>query len=148
LAALPGEAVGPEQECVAGAPSLPRNILIIEDNTDSRESLARLLRMKGHSVVVAADGREGLDVAVRDRPDVALVDIGLPDVDGYRLASQLRSQLGPSVFLAALTGHGQPEDRERALGAGFDAHVTKPVELDVLEELFVQSLQGRPSSPR
>jgi signal transduction histidine kinase/ActR/RegA family two-component response regulator len=144
LAALPGEAVGQEQECVSSAPSLPRNILIIEDNTDSRESLARLLRLKGHTVVVAADGREGLEAAMRDRPDVALVDIGLPDVDGYRLASQLRSQLGPTMFLAALTGHGQPEDRERALTAGFDAHVTKPVELDVLESLLTQSSQSRP----
>jgi signal transduction histidine kinase/ActR/RegA family two-component response regulator len=145
LAALPGEGVGQERDCVSSAPSLPRNILIIEDNTDSRESLARLLRLKGHTVFVAADGREGLAVAVRDRPDVALVDIGLPDVDGYRLASQLRSQLGPATFLAALTGHGQPEDRERALGAGFDAHVTKPVELDVLEALLAQSLPSHPS---
>jgi CheY-like chemotaxis protein len=146
LAVLLGESVRQEQECISGATSLPRNILIIEDNTDSRESLARLLRLKGHTVVVAADGREGLAVALRDRPDVALVDIGLPDVDGYRLASQLRSQLGPATFLAALTGHGQPEDRERALRAGFDAHVTKPVELDVLESLLALSSQSQPSS--
>jgi signal transduction histidine kinase/ActR/RegA family two-component response regulator len=146
LAALPGEVIGTNQECVPNAPSLPRSILIIEDNTDSRESLARLLRMKGHTVAVAADGREGLEAAVRERPDIALVDIGLPDTDGYRLAAQLKAMLGPATFLAALTGHGQPEDRERAIGAGFDAHVIKPVELHELEALFAQSAQSQTPS--
>ena len=95
--------------------------------------------MKGHTVAVAADGREGLEVAVRDRPAVALVDIGLPDVDGYQLAAQLRASLGSSTFLAALTGYGRSEDRERALAAGFDAHLTKPVELEELQFLLSQA---------
>jgi signal transduction histidine kinase/ActR/RegA family two-component response regulator len=140
LTALPGESVGQHQKSVPDATSLPRNILIIEDNTDSRESLARLLRMVGHQVVVAADGREGLELALRDQPDVALIDIGLPDMDGHRLAAQLRIRLGTSIFLAALTGYGQPEDRERALGAGFNAHVTKPVDWDALQALLSQGM--------
>jgi CheY-like chemotaxis protein len=132
------------QDCLPAVSALPRRILIIEDNVDGRESLARLLRMKGHTVVVAADGRQGLEAATRERPDIALVDIGLPDTDGYRLAAQLRKVLGPSTLLAALTGYGQRGDREQALQAGFDAHVTKPVELDVLQALLSSNFQTRP----
>jgi signal transduction histidine kinase len=145
LAVVPGDPAGQDGDCTPAAASLPRTILIVEDNADSRESLARLLRMQGHTVAVAADGREGLEVAVRDRPAVALVDIGLPDVDGYQLAARLRASLGTTTFLAALTGYGRSEDRERALAAGFDAHFTKPVELEELQVLLSRISQ-MPSS--
>jgi signal transduction histidine kinase/CheY-like chemotaxis protein len=110
-----------------------RAILLIEDNTDSRESLSELLELVGHEVRAAADGPEGLRLAAERRPDVAIVDVGLPGLSGYEVARRLRASLGDSVRLIALTGYGQPEDRRRALDAGFDAHVTKPVDIDELD---------------
>jgi PAS domain S-box-containing protein len=116
-----------------------RRILLIEDHQDGREALATLLRVKGHEVYEAANGRDGLALAERHQPEVALVDIGLPDLDGYAVGEALRSALGNRVHLVALTGYGQPRDRERALQAGFEAHLLKPVDaqaiLDTLASL-------------
>jgi CheY-like chemotaxis protein len=120
----------------APLPAPGRHILIVEDNRDSRDSLAALLRLVGHRVDTAEDGRAGVEVALRLRPEVALVDIGLPGLDGYGVARQVRSALGPGVFLVALTGFSQPEDMQRALEAGFDAHLAKPVELEALQTLL------------
>jgi PAS domain S-box-containing protein len=112
----------------------PRRILIIEDHQDGREALATLLRVKGHDVYEAANGRDGLALAERHQPEVALVDIGLPDLDGYAVGEALRSALGSRIHLVALTGYGQPRDRERALEAGFEAHLLKPVDVQALLE--------------
>jgi DNA-binding response OmpR family regulator len=103
-------------------------VLVVEDNPDGREMLCLLLRMVGHQVAVARDGVEGVEVGLRERPDVAVVDVGLPRLDGYQVAQRLRAALGPSVFLIAHTSHGRPEDRQRALQAGFDVHLVKPVD--------------------
>ncbi len=119
---------------------LARHILIVEDNRDGRESLALLLGMLGHRVDVAEDGPRGLDAALALRPEVALIDIGLPKLDGYEVASRVRAGLGEGVLLVALTGHGQPEDRQRAVAAGFDAHLVKPVELEELQRLLARRL--------
>jgi signal transduction histidine kinase len=116
-----------------------RRILVVEDHADGRESLATSLALHGHEVVAAATGREGVEAAVSFAPDVVLLDIGLPDIDGYEVARRLRDRLERRTRLVALTGYGQPDDRARAKEAGFDAHLVKPVEpaklLQVLDSL-------------
>ena len=110
-----------------------RRILVIEDNADARAMLRHLLEAAGHEVHEASDGREGLAMALSLRPDVALVDLGLPGLDGYEIARQLRAADDRrSILLVAVTGYGAPEDRERALLAGFDVHLVKPVDPDML----------------
>jgi PAS domain S-box-containing protein len=110
------------------SPAVVRNILIIEDNDDARESLRLLLESLGHQVVDAGDGRHGVALALQARPDVVLVDLGLPGIDGYEVARAIRaSGLGKRVRLVAVTGYGQKEDRRRSTEAGFDAHLVKPV---------------------
>jgi signal transduction histidine kinase/CheY-like chemotaxis protein len=126
----------PSLDRPAPAP-VSRHILVIEDNADGRESLETLLKLLGHRVEVAEDGRKGLELALATRPDVALIDIGLPGLDGFQVAEQIRAALGPGILLVALTGYGQPEDRRQALEAGFNAHLVKPVELDGLQRLLV-----------
>ncbi len=129
------------------APSLafvPRNeappvysVLVVEDNEDARELITAWLEMGGHSVQGAADGQAGLELALTMRPDVALVDIGLPVLDGYEVAKNLRAaDGGKSVFLVAVTGYGRPEDKARALDAGFDAYVVKPVDKAALAKVL------------
>ncbi len=103
-----------------------RRILVIEDNADGRESLRTILEIWGFEVEAAADGQQGVAKALAWNPNVAVVDIGLPILDGYEVARQLRSALGAAVYLVALTAYGQPEDRRAAFCAGFDAHLTKP----------------------
>jgi two-component system CheB/CheR fusion protein len=117
--------------CGAGA---PKRVLVVEDHQDGREALAMLLRLNGHEVLEAPDGKSGLALARQRRPDVVLLDIGLPDVDGYEVAREIRAALGDAVHLVALTGYGQPSDRERSARAGFDAHLLKPVDTDAVME--------------
>jgi signal transduction histidine kinase len=115
----------PQPERAASA----KDILLIEDNADARASLQALLELAGHRVRVAEDGVAGLDALLDAPPDIALVDIGLPRMDGYELARRARQELrGARPYLVAVTGYGAPEDRQRALDAGFDEHVTKPVD--------------------
>jgi two-component system CheB/CheR fusion protein len=122
-----------DPELSAAADTRCRLILVIEDNIDAGQSLADILELKGHSVRVARDGRSGLALAHELRPDVILCDIGLPDLDGYDLARSLRREEGlRGTRLIALSGYAQPEDRQRARDAGFDAHVAKPPDLDEL----------------
>jgi CheY-like chemotaxis protein len=110
-----------------------RSILLVDDNDDSREMLAALLEHAGHTVCQSSDGPGGVEAALRERPDVALVDIGLPGFDGLEVARQIRaSPLGQRILLVALTGYGSPTDRRLALEAGFDDHLVKPVETNQL----------------
>ena len=115
-----------------------RRCLIIEDNVDAAESLSLLLQLTGHEADVAFDGSAGLEKARASRPEVVLCDIGLPGhLDGYGVARAFRADPElRSAFLIALTGYGQEEDRRRALDAGFDAHLTKPADLDTLRRLL------------
>lgn len=116
-------------------PAARRRVLIIEDHRDARESLERLLAMEGHEVAAVGSGADGLARLATFRPEVALVDIGLPGMDGYAWAREVRSRRGgESLRLVALTGYGQAEDREKAHQAGFDVHLTKPVSLAALAE--------------
>jgi signal transduction histidine kinase/CheY-like chemotaxis protein len=121
-----------------------RKVLLIEDHADGRRSLALLLKLAGNAVEGAENGRRGLALAAANRPEVALVDIGLPDLDGYEVGRELRAQLGPEVFLVALTGYSQPEDRRKALESGFDAHLAKPVDLQTLQNLIASHFARRP----
>jgi signal transduction histidine kinase/ActR/RegA family two-component response regulator len=109
-----------------------KRILVIEDQADARRALQRLLQIWGHDVDVAEDGVRGVDAAMATPPEIALVDVGLPGLDGYEVARRIRTAMGKSVRLIALTGYGQPEDRERAFDAGFDMHLVKPVDRDQL----------------
>ncbi len=109
------------------------SIVLVEDNPDIRESMLELLTDLGHSVEAADDGGSGVDLILRAAPDVAIVDLGLPVLDGYQVARKVRSQIGPSgVRLVALTGYGQESDRIKAREAGFDAHLAKPASMDEL----------------
>jgi CheY-like chemotaxis protein/two-component sensor histidine kinase len=107
----------------------PRRIVVVEDHADSRDALQTLLTLDGHHVEAAADGRAGLGLILDTRPEVALIDVGLPELDGYEVARQVRrASGGTTIRLIALTGYGQSYDRTRAQEAGFDLHLTKPVE--------------------
>ena len=119
-------------------PAGSRHVLIIEDNHDGRDSLAMLLDLLGHRVSVAEDGLKGLDAILNLRPEIALIDIGLPGMDGYELARRARAVLGGSVVLIALTGYGSPEDRQQATEAGFNSFLLKPVDLAALQQLLAE----------
>jgi CheY-like chemotaxis protein len=119
------------------------SVLVVEDNPDARETLQLILEIAGHRVEVAADGATGLEKALALQPEVALVDVGLPRMDGYEVARRIRASRGiRRPYLVALTGYGAPEDRERALEAGFDAHLVKPVDPETLNQVL-----ARPDAP-
>lgn len=119
---------------------LPRRVLIVDDNADSADSLALLVRAWGHEVAVARDGPSALALAERFRPERALVDIGLPGMNGYELARLLR-EAHRDLYLVAMTGYGRDGDRKSAVDAGFDLHLVKPADLDELHDLLAR---GRP----
>jgi len=114
-----------------------RHVLVIEDNTDITDFVRLQLEMWGHDVSVAHDGPSGLEAVLALRPDIALLDVGLPGMNGYELAERIRTNLKRSeIRLVAMTGYGRPEDRARSLAAGFDAHLVKPVDPRQLQELL------------
>ncbi|WP_240911550.1 hybrid sensor histidine kinase/response regulator [Paludisphaera soli] len=114
----------------------PKFVLIVDDNADAALTLARLLESSGHRVEAAHDGPAALERAGSRPPDVVLLDIGLPGMDGYEVARRLRASGLDRAMIVALTGYGQEEDRRRSREAGMDAHLTKPVDLQTLNELF------------
>jgi len=133
----PAQAAAPD----AGKPT----VLLIEDNDDGREMMATMLGTFGYPVLQAGDGLEGVRMACAHVPDVALVDIGLPGIDGYEVARRLRQEAATSgVRLIALTGYGLAEDQRRVLEAGFDTHLVKPVELNTLLDQLA-SVTARPT---
>lgn len=119
-----------------------QRVLVIEDNEDTRESLAQLLRMNGHEVDVAADGPQGLKKVLSWRPDVAVVDVGLPGCDGFEVARRVRTWLGRNIRLVAVTAYSFAA--VEAFQAGFDAFLAKPAEPNELERL-VSSACAYPS---
>jgi PAS domain S-box-containing protein len=131
-----------------------RRVLVVEDDHDSAQSLAMLLKLWGHRVEVALDGPRALDSARSFEPEIVLLDIGIPGMDGYEVAERLRSEHGADFKLVALTGYGREDDRKRARDAGFDWHLTKPLEPPRLREMLARldfgsdGDAGRPGPPR
>lgn len=122
-------------------------VLVADDNQDALESLALLLEVCGHVARKAADGAESLQMAAAWQPDVILLDIGMPILDGYEVARRIRSEpWGKGVFLVAVSGWGQSEDRKRATDAGFDLHFRKPIGLPILESILQQAAQQSAAS--
>jgi CheY-like chemotaxis protein/nitrogen-specific signal transduction histidine kinase len=140
-AAAPATAAPPERGPAAA-------VLLIEDNADARQSLRTLLEQEGHRVDEAEDGLSGLARAEATQPDIVLVDIGLPSLDGYEVARRIRSRRGPVPIIVAITGYGQADDRRRSLEAGFDAHLTKPVAPDHLVTVLTTLSRGRATRPK
>ncbi|MCI0582773.1 MAG: ATP-binding protein, partial [Chloroflexi bacterium] len=126
---LAGPTLAPEPKIEVGgrAPGRSR-ILIVEDNEDARDMLQVLLSLAGHEVHAAGDGPTGLEMARATQPDIAVIDLGLPGLDGYELARRLRPNRSGRLRLLALSGYGQAEDRRKTLAAGFDMHLVKPVD--------------------
>jgi CheY-like chemotaxis protein len=112
-------------------------ILIVEDDRDSREGFRHVLEAAGHDVLETGSGVRGVELALSSQLDIALIDVGLPDLDGYEVSQRIRATAeGKRMMLIALTGRGLPEDRERSQSAGFDVHVVKPVDPGCLNEIF------------
>jgi PAS domain S-box-containing protein len=131
------ERVAPAEAHAPAMQVTPRRILVVDDNEDAADSLTMVLQLDGHEVACAYTAEDALALAPAFAPEVALLDVGLPRMDGYELASRLRKLQGfGRVYLVALTGYGQPGDRERALAAGFDSHLVKPAEYRALQEII------------
>jgi len=133
---LSRQASAPAGPASAPARCPPADVLLIEDNDDARQSLRALLEHEGHRVAETADGTSGLNRDETMRPDIVLIDIGLPGLDGYEVARRIRARRGTNPILVAITGYGQIDDQRRSLAAGFDAHLTKPVSPDQLTGLL------------
>lgn len=113
-------------------------ILVVDDNVDAAESLCTLLRILGHETTAAFDGHAGLAAAEAFRPRVAILDLGLPGMNGYDLARQLREAPAAPALIVAVSGYGRDEDRRKSREAGIDHHLTKPVELAVLQAVLAE----------
>lgn len=128
---------------IAAAQSGGLHIMVVDDNVDAAESLAVLLEMTGHSVRLAYDGPSALEAVMAYRPDVLLLDIGLPGLDGFEVAQRIRRQSALNqVTLVALTGYGQDSDRQRAFDAGFDYHLVKPADFGEIEKILAMVKPG------
>ena len=137
---LPAEIPASEPKAAAEPPATSRRILVVDDNADAADTLEALLKSLGHTVVVSHEGSQAIEAATRFRPEIALLDIGMPGMSGYELARRLRA-LWPNqpLRIVAITGWGQEMDRQQSREAGFDMHLVKPVELDDLQD----ALAGR-----
>jgi PAS domain S-box-containing protein len=138
LASIPQRGINAEApRCSCSSASVRRRVLVVDDNKDAAETLAAVLRLRGHEVQVAFDGVTALAAAQASRPDFILLDLGMPGMDGYEVAQHLREQPARrQTVLVALTGWGQEEDRRRSQEAGFDFHMVKPVEPDMVDALL------------
>jgi CheY-like chemotaxis protein len=136
LPAAPHREPAPESP-TALAPIPPIRALIVDDNVDAAASLSLLLQLGGHAICIAHNGADALKLAPEFKPDVVLLDIGMPGMDGYEVARALRGnpEVGRPV-LVAVTGWGGPEERLKSKAAGFDEHLTKPVDISMIELLF------------
>lgn len=135
----PAQLPPPEQTASEPTTTKACRILVVDDNRDSAESLATLLRLTGHETHTAHDGLEAVEAAARIKPDAVLLDIGLPKLNGYEVARKIREQpWGKDMVLIALTGWGQEEDRQKSNDAGFNGHLVKPVELAAVTKLLTE----------
>jgi len=127
-----------------GTAPAPRRILVVDDNRDAATTLALLLSLEGHDTTVAYDGLEARDKARAWRPDVMILDLGLPGINGYDVCRAVRQDpAGADVLMVALTGWGQDTDQQRSAEAGFDVHLVKPVEHEHLRDILLAGTAGR-----
>jgi CheY-like chemotaxis protein len=125
---------------------MPSKILVVEDNEMNRDMLARWLQRQGYEIEVAADGRQGLELASKSLPDLILLDLSLPEIDGWEVSRRLKLQERTShIPIIALTAHAMMGDREKALSAGCDEYATKPVEFERLQDKIQELLAPRSS---
>jgi CheY-like chemotaxis protein/anti-sigma regulatory factor (Ser/Thr protein kinase) len=144
---LKGDIRTPAPSARATAASARRRVLVIDDNVDAAESIAMILRLKGHQALCIFDGQSALRMVEQYKPEIVVIDIGLPGMTGYEVAKSLREHpVAKHLLLVAVTGYGQQEDRSMALGAGFDEHMTKPVDPDVLNEFLNKGKDGKGST--
>jgi signal transduction histidine kinase len=138
LPCLPAPSEGqPVASLEPPAPAAPgARVLVVDDNRDSADSIALLLRLFGHEVLTAYDGRSAVEVSLRERPDIVFLDIGLPGLNGYQTCQAMRAGGLKDALIVAVTGYGQDEDRRRSHQAGFDAHQVKPVDLQAIRDLL------------
>jgi CheY-like chemotaxis protein len=142
----PAAPLPPPQAVPTPERAAARSVLVVDDNKDAADSVAALLGLRGHRVHVAYDGPAGLALAAEHAPEVVLLDIGLPGMDGYEVAMRLRAlNETRSARIVALTGYGQDEDRQRSRQASFDAHLVKPVDYETLYAM-IESEPARSSS--
>jgi two-component system, cell cycle response regulator DivK len=126
---------------------MPKKILIVEDNEDSRELVVKVLRNKGYEMVEAADGEEALEKAVSEMPDLILLDISLPKLDGYEVAKRLKSREEfREIPIIAFTAHAMKGDREKAIVAGFEGYISKPVDIRELPVQVKSFIRGKRES--
>jgi CheY-like chemotaxis protein len=123
------------QKSTSKASSAKRLILVVDDNRDAADSLAALLEIDGHQVKAVYTAEEGLEEVELLKPDLVLLDIGLPGISGYEVVQRIKAA-HPLINVVAVSGYGRPEDKQRAIAAGFDAHLVKPVDFDVLKQLM------------
>ncbi|HMH49473.1 MAG TPA: response regulator [Candidatus Acidoferrum sp.] len=116
--------------------------MVVDDDDNVRKALRRILELDGHRVEVACDGPEGVELTLATAPEVALIDIRLPGIDGHEVARRIRAALGRRVLLVALTAHGREQDRRRSGEAGFDAHLVKPVSYEDLTRVLDRAAGG------
>ncbi|HEX5030109.1 MAG TPA: ATP-binding protein [Candidatus Eisenbacteria bacterium] len=145
--ASPSEAGGDDERRDVGVRTESRRVLVVEDDSDSAQSLAMLLQVWGHQVEIALDGHQALDAARSFEPEIVLLDIGIPGLDGYEVAERLRSEHGAELKLIALTGYGREDDRQRSRDAGFDRHLVKPLEPPRLREMLASFDFGPDGDP-
>ncbi len=123
---------------------MPKKVLIVEDNEDNRELVVKVLRNKGYEMVEAADGEEALEKAVAERPDLILLDISLPKLDGYEVAKRLKSmEEFQEIPIIAFTAHAMKGDRERAIECGCEGYITKPINIHELPDLIKSYLKNK-----
>ncbi|HQU43031.1 MAG TPA: ATP-binding protein, partial [Pirellulales bacterium] len=150
LPLLSPQEVGPRPRAAApmsGGGLAARRVLVVDDNVDAADSLALLLRCSGQKVEVAYDGASALAQAQASPPDIAFLDLGMPQMDGYQLARAIRScERLQDIVLVALTGWGQPEDRQRTKASGFDHHLVKPVDVETLRRLLSEQFREVPGT--
>ena len=143
---FPSVAAPPEAGQPDARPPEPKTglrVLVVEDGADFRSMLAATLRLAGHEAIPAGDGKTGVALAMETKPDVVLVDIGLPDIDGYQVARLLRTHCSHPMALIALSGYGQPADKQKAAAAGFDDHLTKPAPPEAIARAIEEHAPGR-----